>query len=236
MRAATERSCPRGSRARRSRGAGTCQGARKGTCRQARRGSRAWRARKTPVPAPPPPPPPPPPRAQRLPLLRTRWAAPPAVALGVDPSRGIWQSSADTGLKVVARISAHPPTKPLVWVFRPIAVEEQDSDARFPGGPGLPAGCRRASALRSRRRHRGGPRTTDRRSLRGDEPRPRCRPCPRTPKPPSSLPKPAGSSGTTSPRPPQHRPEARPRWSAGSLRPRASNRHPPDSGSSNKKS
>jgi hypothetical protein len=88
------------------------------------------------VPAREPSPPAPPPAASASGAAPTPSGASPAVALdapiGADLAllRERWP-------EVVARISAHPPTKPLISVCRPIAVEDGIVTLGFPEDQGF---------------------------------------------------------------------------------------------------
>ena len=67
---------------------------------------------------------------------------------------------------IVAQLSAHPPTKPLIIACRPVAVDGADRHPRLPGGAGVPQGRRRAPPAGDRGGHRRGPRPAGHRPLR----------------------------------------------------------------------
>ena len=114
-------------------------------------------------------------RAPR-PILRAPAPDPaPAVDLAL-PVGGDLAVLRDRWPEIVARISKHPPTKPLISVCRPIAVEDGIVTLGFPGGPGVPARRRRASARGARGGDRGGARPARRRALRRDQPGSRAAP------------------------------------------------------------
>jgi DNA polymerase-3 subunit gamma/tau len=65
------------------------------------------------------------PAAAKAPSKATPEAAPPATSPDLEALRGHWP-------EIVARISAHPPTKPLIVVCRPISVENGIVTLGFP--------------------------------------------------------------------------------------------------------
>ena len=128
------------------------------TTAAARRLARRSRRRPPAAPGEAPPPRPPPPIARagrRTAALEELLAAWPAI---------------------VERLSAHPPTKPLIVALPAGRGRRRDRHPRLPGGAGLPQGAGRAPDARHRGRHRRGHRPPGHRSLRGRQRRAARRP------------------------------------------------------------